>query len=157
MQSPSHPFAFFSDPKYFEILHRFSIKDLEEFIKKRKNQKLVKPYISNLTWTGEQQQVLNYVDSHLADLSSDPAQTKPIRFILTGFAGNFLDLINPSFIIIINTFSLRERKIRSCKGNSAQISKQRVWGYSQQQLWFGGKKSRGLDSPPNYWHPFAQE
>lgn len=89
MQSPTHSYAFFSDPKYFDILDRFSVKDLEQFVKKRKAQKITKPYISNLIWNEEQLRVLHYIDSHLTQLNSSPSPIQPLRFIVTGFAGNF--------------------------------------------------------------------
>jgi hypothetical protein len=77
-------FAYFEDPKNFEILQKFSIPKLKTFVKRNKGNS-DKSYISTSSLsfpTLSQEKVLSFVDCHLQEKNP-----QPLRLILTGVAG----------------------------------------------------------------------
>lgn len=80
--SKEFPFAYFSDKKYFEILKKFKVSELQNYLKKNKKFKRKREPRVCINWTTCQKKVLDHVDNFLS--SSD---SQPIYFILTGQAG----------------------------------------------------------------------
>lgn len=79
----SSNFAYFSDPSYFQILEKHTLKQLQTFVKRNKGIfEEDSTTLKDFHPTKSQQAVLNFVNKYL----SGPRE-EPLRFLLTGIGG----------------------------------------------------------------------